>query len=198
MLSSFSVSSTWMLIGTFCRFSVALLRGDRDAAELLWLALVGAGARCASSCGILVAVRGERRREARRGGSPRRAAGARARGVRCAYVRVAVRLSSSRLPECCRATESIVVVVMRIAIAASRIASQRGPERGLQRIEPGLVVPPMIHAVAKDRLAHLLGAGGAHRRARSRRTAGTRPRTAGRSSRAGGALRARCPRPCVS
>ena len=44
-----------------------------------------------------------------------------------------------------------------IAVAGQRIA-----ERALERLEPGLEVLPLLEPLAKDRLAHLLGAGGAH------------------------------------
>src|SRR5512134_2275752 len=43
------------------------------------------------------------------------------------------------------------------------IPVEHGPERLLQRVEPRLVVPPLVHALAKDRPAHLLGAGSANR-----------------------------------
>src|ERR1700682_1062918 len=43
-----------------------------------------------------------------------------------------------------------------------RIGGQHGTQRGLQRLEPGLVVPPVVHALAENGLADLLGARGTH------------------------------------
>src|SRR5262245_36219494 len=43
-----------------------------------------------------------------------------------------------------------------------RIVLEHGAERAFQRVQPGLVIPPVIDSLAIDRLAHLLRAGGAH------------------------------------
>src|SRR5262249_22039855 len=44
-----------------------------------------------------------------------------------------------------------------------RVGGQYRPQCGLQRIEPRLVVAPVLDPFAENRLANLLGAGGAHR-----------------------------------
>src|SRR5579864_1464173 len=42
------------------------------------------------------------------------------------------------------------------------VAAQCIPERALQRLEPRRKIPPLVQALAIDRLAHLLGARRAH------------------------------------
>src|SRR5215469_15484690 len=43
-----------------------------------------------------------------------------------------------------------------------RVGIQHRPEGGLERLEPGLEMPPLLEPLTEDRLAHLLGARGAH------------------------------------
>src|SRR5262249_21013815 len=54
---------------------------------------------------------------------------------------------------CLRVTESKL---------RGRVGLQSGAKRALEGAEPGLVVAPMLHGVAKDGLSHLFGACRAH------------------------------------
>ena len=80
---------------------------------------------------------------------------------------------------------------------AVRLRVRRRPERQPERVQPRLEVPPLPERLAVDRAAHLLGACGRDGARGSRGNAGMPRRRAGRSARAGGALRLPCPRPAA-
>src|SRR6185437_13509199 len=64
------------------------------------------------------------------------------------------------VPNCCIAMTSGV----RLASTEGRnprILGQNISQSSLERIEPRLIMTPMVHRLAKNRLPHLLGAGGA-------------------------------------